>query len=185
MAKRSRSNKKSRRKNGGGINLRVFIIVFVLIALVAFAITYLVMDQKENDARKTLKAVKQDVERPQSGDKKNDSVPMPKITFSGDEIKPGNLDGTWVSNNDGAMLTISGRDYSIELPNVDGTVVDKGTIVVLANEVKFVDTDEESPCTVSVGIYSYKVVNNVISFKKVKDECESRINRLSATWYKI
>lgn len=185
MAKRRKSATKRGKKQSSGINLRIFIIVLVLIALVAFVITYLVTDSNEKEARKMVEASNNESPGPKPVEKTNDTVPMPKITFNGEQVQKGNLDGTWVSNNDGAMLTINGRNYSMELPNVDGTIVDKGTIVVLTDKVKFVDTDEESPCTVSVGVYSYKVVKGVISFQKIDDKCDSRIERLSATWYKI
>ncbi len=185
MAKPKASTRKSKRKNKRKGSFKVFLIIVILLALVSFAITYIVMNADNNSDGQKDNYKQQDKGSLGNEPSKNDTAPMPKITFSGESIEKGNLDGTWVSENDGSMLTITGRKYSIELPNVDGTIVDRGTIVVLKNKVTFVDTDEDSPCTASAGVYGYKLKDNTIIFNKIDDKCDSRNYRMTAKWYKI
>lgn len=96
------------------------------------------------------------------------------------------LQGTWASYNDGAMLTITGRDYTIELPNVEGTIVEKGKVAITKNKITFVDTDEESACSVKPGVYNYTIKDkDEVSFEKINDNCQSRSLRLQATWFRV
>lgn len=180
MAKKKRRARRSTSKKGDNKSFAVFFIVVVITALLAFAITYIVMNSGET--AQVEDKVATGIERDKAASKNDETA---KMANEGPRIQKANIDGTWVSENDGAMLTIKGRDYTIELPNVDGTIVGKGTIVALKHQVTFVNTSEDSDCTVSPGVYNYELGDNTITFQKVDDKCKSRINRLTAIWFKI
>ncbi len=180
MAKKRKTRRKSTAKKNGNSSMGRLLIVLVIIAVLAFAITYIITTTSQKDAS-IKESAKSENPMPEKVKDENQS----RMANEGPTIKKGNIDGTWVSENDGSMLTIKGRDYTIELPNVDGTVMESGTVVVLQHQVTFVNTVEDADCTVSPGVYKYEVVENTIVFQKVEDKCKSRVSRLSANWFKI
>ena len=180
MAKKKKRARKSPSQKGGNKSFAVIFIVVIITALLAFAITYIVMNTE--DMSEVTEQATTSGERKKVNPKNEETK---KISNEGPTIEKANINGTWVSENDGAMLTIKGRDYTIELPNVDGTIVGSGTIVALKHQVTFVNTSEDSDCTVSPGVYKYELGDNTITFQKVDDKCKSRVNRLTSTWFKI
>jgi len=169
MAKRK--SKRSKRKSNNSFT--VFFIVVVIIAILAFVITYLVMESDKDEVIPV--ATEQE--------KQKETV----NTNTANQVAPSEeLQGTWASYNDGAMLTISGRNYTIELPNVEGTLLEKGTIRIMKGKITFVDTDDDSDCSISPGVYGYKLNSEgEITFEQIDDICKSRSIRLSATWFRV
>ncbi len=166
MAKR----KASRRKNKKNNSFMVFFIVVIVIAIISFVITYLVTQSSESLEDNKVEQIKEVKES-----NENLEVISPRLT----------LDGTWASYNDGAMMTISGSNYTIELPNVDATIVGKGKVVVVDNKITFVNTDEDSECNIKPGVYKFVLKGDEVSFEIIDDNCQSRSNRISATWFKV
>ncbi len=163
MAKR-KYNRRSSKKNN---SLKVFFVIVIIIALLAFVISYLVM-QTESKADKNI-TDKQET-------KSSTIVSLDKHT----------LEGTWASYDDGAMLTIKGRNFSIEQPSVDSPVVVSGRIVIKDSQATFVYTTQDSECGIKPGVYEFKFEgNDEVKFTKVDDHCGSRNDRLSATWFKV
>lgn len=167
MAKRKRQSRKKKNSN----SFLMFFVIVIIIAILAFVISYLVM-QTENEA-----VADSNVKLEQTSDKKKPA--------NAANVKV-NLDGTWASYNDGAMLTISGRNYTIELPNVEGTIIEKGSVVIVENQITFVNTSEDTDCTIKPGRYSFVLEGKVeITFKKIDDDCASRKERIVATWFRV
>ena len=169
MAKRTKSTGKLKR-NKKNNSFTYFLIAVIIIAILSFAITYIVTQAEHEDevvVTTTNKQTKQDV------------VNNSKTKMLSE------IEGTWASLNDGAMLTISGRDYTLELPNVEGTLVGKGTCLVVGNKITFVDIHGDTDCNISPGVYTFKITSDEITFEMVDDQCKSRYSMLSATWFKV
>lgn len=95
------------------------------------------------------------------------------------------IEGTWVSNYDGAILTINGLTFSIDLPSVEQAVSVKGTMAVEQNLVTFNNTNGDETCRNTEGHYQFSFENDEISFKLIKDNCSSRKERMTASWFKL
>ncbi|NQU33088.1 MAG: hypothetical protein HQ521_07620 [Bacteroidetes bacterium] len=163
MAKR-KSQKKSTKNNK---SFTIFFVIVIIIAIISFAITYVVM---QNDTGAIVDAIKVEKE-----------VTTPKTV-----IEKSSLEGTWASYNDGAMLTIVGLTFTIELPSVEATITASGKIVVNDNVITFINTSEKSDCNVKPGIYSFSIQDNSdLTFKKIDDDCKSRITQIEAAWFKV
>jgi len=166
MAKRKRKLRNKKKNN----SFNIFIVVVIILALVSFAISYFVMQTDSEIVNDTT----------------NTEVPNTKPAI----IKETNqvnsiLDGTWASYNDGAMLTITGHKFSIELPSVESSVLASGTVEVVDNTITFVYTNNNSNCRTTPGVYKFIVVNEEVTFVKESDSCGSRVGLLVATWFKV
>ncbi len=95
------------------------------------------------------------------------------------------LEGTWASYNDGAMLTIKGKSFSIEQPSVESSIVAKGRIVISNSKVTFVYTNEGSTCGIKPGLYKFEFVGEDVKFSKIDDSCDGRSSQIVATWFKV
>jgi hypothetical protein len=96
------------------------------------------------------------------------------------------IEGTWVSNYDGAMLTIKGFSFSVELSGLDAGPKMMGNLAVEGNIVTFVYDSGNKACQSIEGHYLYALENNGdLFFKLIKDNCESRKERMTATWFKL
>lgn len=172
MAKRKSRSTRKKKTN----SFTILIIVVSIIAILAFAITYLVMqgdtvDENNSPITTQQKPVGSKNNGTSSDAQKNDKV---------------NLQGTWASYSDGAMLTITGRDYTIELPNVEGTIIEKGKVQITEGKIIFVNTEEDSDCGVKPGKYGFSLQGtDEITFELIEDNCTSRSGRIVATWFKV
>ena len=145
----------------------VFFIIVIVLAIAAFVITYFVM-QTEDTADKNIANI--------------DSTKISTQSITAKFI----LDGTWASYNDGAMLTIKGQSFTIELPSVESSEVTSGKIIIVDKTATFVYTYDDSNCGIKPGKYEFKILNNgEVTFKKLDDHCNSRSMLLVATWFKV
>lgn len=166
MPAKRRINRKSANKNK---TLFIFIAIVIVLAIISMLVAYFLVDKNNED----------------------DKVVMPTEQKETQELKV-NLDavkqiaGTWVSNYDGAMLTISDLSFSIETSGVDATAKITGTLAVEGNIVTFVYTSGNKVCEGIEGHYLYSLEENgELFFKLIKDSCSSREERMSATWFKL
>lgn len=167
MAKRKRKTR-SAKKNSNSFT--VFIVVVIILAIVSFAISYFVMQTDSEIVNVKTNNKVLDIK--------------PTIIKETDKLNTV-LDGTWASYNDGAMLTISGNKFSIDLPSVESTVLASGTVNVIDNRITFVYTNGNSNCGAASGVYRFVVVNEEVTFVKESDSCGSRVGLLVATWFKV
>ena len=94
------------------------------------------------------------------------------------------LEGTWVSNYDGKMLSINGMNITLESPSVDETSKITGQISVEDNIITFVYTT--GLCENMEGHYLYSInKDGEVFFKLIKDSCENRIEHMTMTWFKL
>ncbi len=163
MAKRKRNSRKKKKNN----SFSTFLIIVIILALLSFAVSYFIL-QTDNEVINTITKTENKTEQKK-----------PKSTA----IKHA-LDGTWASYNDGAMLTITGTQFSIELPSVESTVVATGKILFEKNKVTFINNNGTA-CGNKSGVYQFIIEGEDVTFVKVRDNCESRAEQIIATWFKV
>jgi len=95
------------------------------------------------------------------------------------------LEGTWVSNYDGAILTITGLSFTIENPRVDDPTKTSGKLAVEQNLVTFINTGGKDVCKSTEGHYQFTFEKDEVSFRLIKDKCESRKERMTVSWFRL
>jgi hypothetical protein len=95
------------------------------------------------------------------------------------------IEGTWVSNYDGAILGINGLTFGLDLPSVDAPKTIKGILSVEQSLVTFTDTSGNSNCQDLEGHYKFRIEDDEISFELIKDPCESRKERMTMSWFRL
>ncbi len=100
-------------------------------------------------------------------------------------LKPSPLEGTWVSNYDGAMLSIKGGSFSIETPSVEASSKVKGKIMIVKTIATFVNINGNEKCREVEGHYSFSIDDGELQFKKIKDACNKRESRMRESWFKL
>ncbi|HHL57584.1 MAG: hypothetical protein DRI88_13450 [Bacteroidetes bacterium] len=95
------------------------------------------------------------------------------------------LDGTWVSKYDGAILTVNGRSFSLELPSVDKQVLVAGTIRIHEQTAVLKNISANANCKGLEGQYTFSVKDKNLQFQLVKDECAGRKERMTAGWFRL
>ena len=94
--------------------------------------------------------------------------------------------GTWVSNYDGAILTLKRFEFTLEMPSVDQKTTIKGELSVVKNVLTFVYTSGSETCRGVEGHYQYTLEDNGdIFFKRIKDKCKSRAERMEVSWFRL
>ena len=163
MAKRKINSRKKKKNN----SFSTFLIIVIILALLSFAVSYFIL-QTDNEAINTVTKTENKTEQ---------KKPKSAVTKHA-------LNGTWASYNDGAMLTITGTQFSIELPSVESTVVASGKILFDKNQVTFI-YNNGSACGNKPGVYQFIIEGEDVTFVKVRDNCESRAEQIIATWFKV
>ncbi len=162
MSKR-RSKSPRKKKN----SFTIFFIIVIILALLSFAISYFVTQTED-------KAV---------GNITNSEEVSTVLKHS---TTKSNLEGTWASYADGAMLTITGQRFSIELPSVENTIIATGKITVVGNIVTFIYTNNDSVCGTDKGVYKFKVQGtDEVTFEKISDNCDIRVAQIAVSWFKV
>jgi hypothetical protein len=94
------------------------------------------------------------------------------------------IEGTWVSNYNGTMLTIEGRTVTLESPSVDDFNKITGKIIIEENIVTF--TYENGSCKDLEGHYLYSIdEKGELFFKLIKDSCPHRLEVMTKTWFAL
>ena len=168
MAKKARKKKSAQTKNNG---LWVFIAIIIVIAIISMLISYYWVKEEKPETfllppDQTMEVAKTD---------KNEATVI---------ATP--IDGTWVSNYDGAMLTIKGGTFSLEIPGVDEGSKTVGRFSIEGNICTFTNTGGSASCKGNEGHYLYALDEaGELSFDLIKDICESRKERMSASWFSL
>ena len=173
MAKR-KTKSKIKKTN----SFTIFIIVVVILALASFAISYFVM-QTESEIVASSDLPSEATQIPETDTKVETETKPDEQSYS--QI----LVGTWASNNDGAMLTITDNKFTIELPSVQSSIIASGNIKIVDNTITFIYTNEKSTCGDTPGIYKFSIVDDEVTFDKINDSCGIRSEQIVATWFKV
>jgi hypothetical protein len=173
MAKRRKSRKKTSTNN----TLLTLIIIIVLLGIISVVTAYFMLNDENKDIPKLIENVvgssDTNIETP--------ADPKPDET----EIIKTPIDGTWVSNYDGAMLTIENGTFSIEMPSVDASSKVKGTLALENSIVTFINKTEGKACKDEEGHYKFTFIDDELKLSKIKDACESRSERMNETWFRL
>ncbi len=155
--------RKSRRVNNGQNNLLIFFAIVIVLAIISIIVAYFYMSEDNPGPEQA--------QEQQTGTE----IINPGIT---------EIEGTWVSNYDGRMLTIDGLRITIESPSVDDAEKINGQISIEANIVTIVYAS--GYCENMEGHYLYSINDNgELFFKLIKDKCKSREERMTMTWFKL
>jgi hypothetical protein len=95
------------------------------------------------------------------------------------------LEGTWVSNYDGAILTINGLMFSLDVPSVDASVSVKGTLASEKTLITFINTSDNKICPDMEGHYKFRFEDDEVYFTLIKDTCDNRKERMTMSWFKL
>jgi len=149
--------------------LMLFLLIAILLAILSVAVAYFILQD----------------------DDKNEAIPAQTTTETQQEEEPTltvepMYTGTWVSNYDGAILTLNRFSFSIEIPSVDQKTAIKGELSVVKNVLTFVYTSGSETCRGDEGHYQYTLEDNGdIFFKLIKDNCKSRKARMEMSWFRL
>ena len=168
MAQKRR--KRSSRKTASN-SFWVFLAIIIVLAIISMLISYFWVGMDKPDVFLL----------PSTDDKEEVVRETPES-----KVAPNPIEGTWVSNYDGAMLTISGDSFSLEIPGVDEGGAARGSLTMEGNICTFVYESGSASCKGVEGHYLYSIQDNgEIFFELIKDICGSRKERMSATWFKL
>jgi len=166
MSAKSRKKRKTRSNS-----LWIFVSIIIAIAIISMLLSYFWVEQEKPDVLLLPKTEQ---------DRKIVEPTKKQLEFA----TP--LEGTWVSNYDGVMLTISGLSFTLESSGVDGTQKIKGDLSIEENIVTFVYTSGSEVCKGPEGHYLYSIDGNgELFFKLIKDICDGRKERMTASWFRL
>jgi len=168
MTAKTRKRKPKKTKLNG---VWIFLAIVIVLAIVSMLFSYFWISEEKPDVL---------LLPPQEQVKENKAT-------SSETLNPAKkIQGTWVSNYDGAMLTIKGLNFNLELSGIDESNIVKGTLAVEGNIVTFVYTAGTEVCKGPEGHYLYSIdESGDLFFKLIKDTCESRKERMTASWFKL
>lgn len=170
MAKKTNTRKK---KKGNG-QLIKFVLIVLFIAIISVLIAYFYTNREKFKLTETVENM--------MNSSSDTTVITKKIKK---QVKDNPLKGTWVSNYDGTMLTIKGDSFTLEMPSVDASSKVKGRIMIEKTIATFINDADTKTCPSVEGHYSFSFENDELLFSLIKDECETRKNRMSVSWFKI
>ncbi len=160
--------RKSSKKNKGNINLSILLIIIALLAILSYALSFLFI----NDASGEQEMITQKPNR-----LTKDELPKGDVKI----ITP--INGRWYSTYDGAILTIDGTSFSLEIPSVDEAKAVKGTLALTGNEVTLKYDNSSKTCAGIAGRYHWKLEGqDKLVFKLINDDCKARSERMNAEW---
>lgn len=169
MAKKTNNRKRKKSNN----SVMKFVIITFFIAVLSVLIAYFYTNREKFKLTETIENM--------MSSSSNSAVNKKTPTKT---VKTNPLKGTWVSNYDGTMLSIKGDSFTLEMPSVDASSKIKGSIIIEKTIATFIN-DANAVCPSVEGHYSFSFENDELIFSLIKDECDTRINRMSVSWFKI
>jgi hypothetical protein len=93
---------------------------------------------------------------------------------------------TWVSNMDGAMLTINSNGiFTIDFPSVEPKACTQGTFKIEENKIIFLYKPDSDICSGIEGTYRINLKDNVLEFSLISDKCKSRKKHFKEGWFRL
>lgn len=167
----TRKRNPGKNKNSGDL-LSILLVVIVLAVIAAITAYYL--------TKKPVHSKKSQTEQPhnqKTNGNKNTKSPAKENT-----VTTTVLEGTWVSQNDGALMEFHENNFSLDLPSVDSHSYKKGIFSIEGNQVTFSYSNINNACGKQKGIYTFKLSDGSLHLKAKKDACKFRKQKLVATW---
>jgi hypothetical protein len=158
--------KKSKRQPFRPNTIWIFVSIIIVLAILWMIVSYFYVEEDKPDVL-LLPSTEQD-------------------DTQVDTQSPLIIAGSWVSNYDGAILTLNNNAFTLEISGLDVSSKTTGPLAVEGNIVTFVNSKNEETCPGIEGHYLYAIEDNgEIFFKLIKDPCESRRERMTATWFRL
>jgi hypothetical protein len=190
--KGSKPKKKSNKKSSLNIFSKIML-TLLLLAVIVCAI-FLTLSNFNNKEQKNEETPKQEVSIKQDDNaKKNDKEIKPEVkaeekkesklpeTEPKKEFKElKTLNGCWLSNEQGASLTMDDYGYRIDFFGVDASKPITGNYSIEKNLIIF--TSDNSDCNGLDGTYRITFYKKDFSLIAKDDKCSSRRNILEADW---
>ena len=164
MAGPTRSRKRKKRTNYKP--LIIILIVLAAIVVVSIGIGYFLSKEEANTDPEPV----EQKEEPNTNELEALKTP---------------LEGTWVSNYDGAILTINGLTFSLDVPSVDASVSVKGTLASEKNLITFTNISDDEMCPDIEGHYKFRFEDDEVFFTLIKDNCDNRKERMTMSWFNL
>ncbi|MFO8129067.1 MAG: alpha/beta hydrolase [Bacteroidales bacterium] len=103
------------------------------------------------------------------------------------QTKSHRLEGTWVSETDGAMLSVSAAgNFTIDLPSVEETLMWHGSLKIDGQTVTIhLDGEKDSLCKNRAGKYAFRLQNDILQFNVHSDPCKIRRKRFRQLWRRL
>ncbi|MBU1011194.1 MAG: hypothetical protein KKD74_13745 [Bacteroidetes bacterium] len=192
-APRSKGGKKK-----GGLSLWLRLLIFVVIlAILAIGISYLVIRSGRKQSPglneikvnkelplKTPEKVAKKEAKPQ-GVKESASTEKQKKPATKESPASASIIGTWVSTENGSMLTVKKNTYSIDFPSVEYRKPMQGAISISTNAFTVINESDDKECGIEPGTYSFKFVDDNLIISRKKDPCKKRTSSLEASWFRL
>ena len=164
------SPRKKRNTKAQKSPLMLFLLIVILLAILSVVVAYFIL---QDDDRKEVIPVQTTTET-QAEEEEPTIAVEPMYT------------GTWVSNYDGTILTLSRSSFTLEMPSVDQKTAIEGELSVMKNVLTFVYTSGAEICRGEEGHYQYMLEDNGdIFFKLIKDNCKTRSDRMEVSWFRL
>ncbi len=178
MAKKtiSRRRKKTKKTN----HLLIFVMVIVILAAISLSVSYFIL---QDDSLKDFSPFENtSTERTEDAEASTPAITPDPVAVD----KPTLLDGTWVSNYDGNIMTISGLSFTLESPSVSDASKLSGSLSIEKSIVTFTYTSGTKTCLQIEGHYQFLLEGrDEVFFELIKDNCSKRKDRMSQSWFKL
>jgi hypothetical protein len=160
---------KNKKKKNRYNTFQIAVAIIIILAIIILIVGYFYVDEDKPDVLLV----------PSTEQSRSDSN-------TGRESNTAIILGSWVSNYDGAILTLNNASFTLEQSGIDVGSKITGTLAIETNIVTFVYTTGNKACKGAEGHYLYTIEENgEIFFKLIKDPCESRKERMTATWFRL
>ncbi len=196
----SKKSSKGRKKSGNSNFFMSFMLILLVLAMIATAV-FLTLNNfniNKNDKSQITKEVvikkeeNKNVSKPMAkpaetkkDDSKKETVKKEKVEPKKEEPKKEsqrltNLSGCWLSNEQGAFITLDQYGYRIDFSNVDASKPLTGNYYIENNLIVF--TTDGNECKGTEGTYRITFYKKNFSLICKDDDCTSRRNILEADW---
>lgn len=196
---KSKKNSKSKKKSSNSNFFTSFMLVLLVLAMIVAAV-FLTLNNFNIKGKESSKDIKEVVVKKE--EKKNTDKPAYKQPETRkEEIKKEvsnkdkseqkketkkesqrvtNLSGCWISNEQGAFITLDQYGYRIDFSNVDASKPLTGNYYIENNLIVF--TSDGNECNGTEGSYRITFYKKNFSLICKDDDCTSRRNILEADW---
>ncbi len=160
--------RKVSKKNKGTVNLFILLIIIALLAVISYVVSFLFINDASEEQQMITKRPNQLTE---------EELPDGEVKI----ITP--INGRWYSTYDGAMLSVDGTSFTLEIPSVDASKIVNGTLSLSGDEVVFKYNESSKNCSGKPGKYYWKMQGqDKLVFKMINDDCSARAERMSSVW---
>lgn len=177
-APRASGRKSKSQKKSWLQSLLYVLVIFLVLAAIAMIAGYVYM-RKNATPEPTLEVQTEIASKTEGADQSSPDNSKP-IQKQANVF----IEGTWVSTDNGAMLTIKGTNFTIDFPSVESGKPITGTIQFIGNEFTVISKTLQG-CEQINGSYSFDHKGEDLVVKAINDSCSKRKNSFESSWFKM